>query len=61
MDEGRTNKTPIAVGLYLTKVTEQATKAATKEYQSQVGSLIYGMIETRLDLAYTVSSISQFA
>jgi len=35
--------------------------ADIKWYQSAVGSLIYTMLGTRPDIAYTVSVVSQFA
>jgi hypothetical protein len=39
----------------------KATKEDVKWYQRAVGSLMYAMLKTRPDIAYTVSVVSQFA
>jgi len=41
--------------------TEKATEDDIKQYQSVIGSLMYAMIQTRPDLAFTVSVLSRFA
>ncbi len=39
----------------------QADSPTITWYQQAVGSLVYAMTETRFDIAYTVSTVSQFA
>jgi hypothetical protein len=48
-------------GAYLTKATETASQQLIKQYQSAIGSLMYAMTQTRPDIAYAVSTLSQFA
>lgn len=43
------------------KEDEIATKAFTKEYQSYVGTLMYAMLGTRPDIAYSVACVSRYA
>lgn len=38
-----------------------ADKAFTKEYQSYVGTLMYAMLGTRPDIAYSVACVSRYA
>jgi hypothetical protein len=38
-----------------------ATEGALKQYQSAIGSLMYAMIQTRPDLAFSVSALSRFS
>jgi len=52
---------PIPHGVKLIKLDKQEESTIDgKIYQSKVGSLMYAMLCTRPDLAYTVSQISQF-
>jgi len=53
--------TPMEPGAYLTKATERASQQLIKQYQSAIGSLMYAMTQTRPDIAYAVSTLSQFA
>jgi hypothetical protein len=54
--------TPMAQGVSLVKETDKtATIEHVRRFQSAVGSLMYAMIETRPDIAFAVSTISQFA
>ena len=54
--------TPMVPGNQLRKETIlTATKEEIQHYQSLVGSLMYAMVETRPDIAYTVSIVSRFA
>jgi hypothetical protein len=39
----------------------KATKEDVKWYQQTVGSLMYAMLKTRPDIAYTVLIVSRFA
>ena len=49
-------------GLHLKKeVTVMPTLDSIKAYQSAVRSLMYVILATRPDLAYTISTFSQFA
>jgi len=52
-------KTPMDTKLVLTK-PENNEIVGTVEYQSLVGSIMYAMLGTRPDLAYTVSTLSKF-
>jgi len=45
----------------LVKNTGQATPKDIRLYQSIIGSLMYAMTQTRLDLAFPVSLLSRFA
>ena len=55
--------TPIATGTRLRKSTPDDNDLMDdpKEYQSIVGSQMYAMLCTRLDLAYAISQVSQFS
>ena len=54
--------TPIVLGNQLRKeIILTATKEEIQYYQSLVGSLIYTIVETRLDIVYTVLIVSRFA
>ena len=55
--------TPIAAGLVplLIASTLQASAADILEFQSALGSLMYAMTQTRLDLGYTVSKLLQYS
>ena len=53
--------TPIVPGNQLRKeIILTTTKEEIQYYQSLVGSLIYAMVETRLDIAYIVLIVSRF-
>jgi len=55
--------TPLDKGKLLVKAAPDftATLTSQKEYQTLIGSLMYLMIATRPDLAYTVSTLSKFS
>jgi hypothetical protein len=55
--------TPIVTHTKLQKaeLDYKATKEDVKWYQRAVGSLMYAMLGTRPDIAYTVSVVSRFA
>ena len=44
-----------------TPLGSEATESERRRYQSAVGSLMYAMLGTRPDLAYAVSTVSQFS
>ena len=52
--------TPIEVGIRLEKSTEIASKERTRQFQAEVGSLLYLSTKTRPDLAYAVGQVSKF-
>jgi hypothetical protein len=60
MEASKPVSTPIATGSRLVGVDHNAEEAASpsttdiKEYQTMVGSLMYGMLCTRADLAFTI-------
>ena len=62
MEDSKAVSTPLATG---TKLTKDDANSARNEiqplYQSIVGSLMYAMLCTRPDIAYTVQQLSQFA
>ena len=53
--------TPLATGTKLIKNANSARNDVQALYQSIVGSLMYAMLCTRPDIAYTVQQLSQFA
>jgi hypothetical protein len=53
-------KNPLVLGIKLEKNLEQATELDIKEYQKQIGSLIYLVTATRPDLAYPVGLLARF-
>ena len=55
--------TPLDKGKLLVKAAPEFTSTLTsqKEYQTLIGSLMYLMMGTRPDLAYTVSTLSKFS
>jgi hypothetical protein len=57
------HNTPMATHTKLQKAEQdyKATKKDVKWYQRAVGSLMYAMLGTRPDIAYTVSVVSRFA
>ena len=54
--------TPIAAGVtkFIIPFNGQAMVKDIKLYRSKIGSLIYLAIQTRLDIAYGVSTLSRF-
>lgn len=60
MEDSSPAPTPTATGTKLVKLTGEST-VDQKQYQSNIGSQMYGMLCTRPDLAYTISQISQFS
>ena len=62
MEDSKAVSTPLATG---TKLIKNDAKPGKNEiqlvYQSIVGSLMYAMLCTRPDIAYTVQQLSQFA
>ena len=62
IEDYKIRTTPINKDLVLFK--EELTLATPEElaeYQSIVGLLIYGIVETKLDIGYTVGVVSRFA
>ena len=55
MEDSKPAPTPIAMGTTLHKATDGDALVDLKPYQSLVGSQMYAMLCTRLDIAYTVS------
>jgi transposase InsO family protein len=61
-EEARPAATPMEPGIRLEKETAQpAEPEAVQQYQSAIGSLMYAMTGTRPDVAFAVSTVSQFA
>ena len=56
----RTIKIPAVQGIKLKKNLDQATDQEIKQYQQEVGSLIYLIISTRPDIAYALGNCSRF-
>lgn len=52
--------TPGIIGLKMEKNTEQASPKDIKQYQQEVGSLIYLSTKTRPDIAYNVNTCARF-
>ena len=55
--------TPMETGIVLQKSDEEYTPSQdfTTRYQSMLSSIIYIMLQTRPDIAYTVSKLSQYS
>jgi len=51
--------TPMESGIHLPPCQNDADLHARPEYQSKIGSVMYAMLGTRPDLAYTISSLSK--
>jgi len=61
-EEAKPAATPMEPGLCLEKETLQTAETeAVQRYQSAIGSLMYAMTTTRPDIAFAVSTVSQFA
>lgn len=56
---GRTVKTPMNTGQQLDAFDGITTEASKHEYAAQLGSVMYAMTTTRLDIAFAVSSLAQ--
>ena len=52
--------TPGIIGLKLEKNTEQASPKDIKQYQKEIGSLIYLSIKTRPNIAYYINNCARF-
>jgi hypothetical protein len=61
MQNSKPANTPLSSSARLTKATVTDILTDQKEYQSMVGSLMYAMLATRLDLAQCIQQISQFS
>jgi len=62
MEDSKPVSTPLATGTKLTKNDANSAKNEIQPlYQSIVGSLMYAMLCTKPDVAYTVQQLSQFA
>ena len=48
------------MGVRLDKYTETATKTSVKNYQQQIGSLIYLITSTRPDISFSVGQYARF-
>ena len=59
MTNGRPVSTPIDPNVKLVKLAE--AKSDVKEYQSALGALMYAMLATRPDIAFTVGTLSKHA
>lgn len=55
----RSSNTPMSTGVTLTASTE-AEGVSTKEYQAVIGSIMYLMLGTRPDIAFTISRLAQY-
>jgi hypothetical protein len=62
MSNYKTINTPMAIEykVYLVPNTGVATKHDIKLYQSILGSSNYALVQTRPDIAYSMSILSQF-
>ena len=56
----RPMSTPVASGTKLHKAKDDDELIDSTYYQSIIGSIMYPMLCTRPDLAYTISQLSQF-
>jgi len=53
--------TSMKPGVYLTKAVGTAESELITQYQKVIGFLMYAMTQTQLNIAYVVSTLSQFA
>jgi hypothetical protein len=56
---GRTVRTPMVTGQRLEPFDGIATEESKQEFAAQLGSVMYAMTTTRLDIAFAVSSLAQ--
>jgi hypothetical protein len=61
MQDSKPASTPLSTGARLVKAAITDILIDQKEYQSIVGSLMYGMLATRPDLAQCIQQVSQFS
>ena len=61
MEDCKPAATPMVKGLLLEKYKGPVDEVLRLRYQSAVGSLMYAMLQTRPDLCFAVSSISQYS
>ena len=66
MEKQKPRKFPLSNGITLTKAMQPQTevekeKMKSKPYRSIIGSLMYGMVATRPDLAHSVGVLSRFS
>ena len=59
MEDSKPALTPIATGTTLHEVIDGDALVNLKPYHSMVGSQMYAMLYTRLDIAYVISQVSQ--
>jgi len=52
--------TPMEPNIYLLLCTNDTEISNRSEYQSKIGSIMYAMLGTRPDLAYTISTLSKY-
>ena len=58
--ELKPTKNPLILGVKLEKNLDQASEKEIKDYQQQIGSLIYLTTATRPDLAYPIGLLARF-
>jgi len=61
MSNSKPVSTPLAPGAHFTKTKTGHGDVDAKLYQGIVGSIMYGMLCTRPDLAFTIQQLSQFS
>jgi hypothetical protein len=61
MTNCKTARTPLPAGCKLEKSTTQATPEFTTEFQSLIGTLIYGGIASRPDIHFAVIRLAQYS
>ena len=59
MSNSKPVSTPIATGTRIIKATDDDKLIDSKHFQSIVGSLMWAMLCTRPDIAYTIQQLSQ--
>ena len=60
MHEAHGLSTPLDPNVKLRNDDDETSKSDTRLYQSQVGKLMYAMLGTRPDLAFTISTLARF-
>ena len=63
MADCKSAPTPMKAGILLEKAESeyQATQEFKTNYQLMLGSIMYIMLQTRPDIAYAISKLSQFS